>query len=619
MKEQELQTGVLVRHQDWGAGKLVALEDEGQRVVIDFRGKPGHSLSRGIALRSLTTLPGNGFEAMLWDNTEELRSWTNDAPLKLIATALLDMGGSGKPQEIKNKLEGRVLHDVKWVTWWKRVQPSVKNSPHFRVGKGGLMTLVTNVDDVPLEPASPLPRRSTEAGSRQKSKESSADRLNTWYQWLLADTETPVPSPNFPAGILPALDAWPRGLVYRAAHRILSGVESALMERHARSGHTAEVWLQATARITDRWRQCREDGADDAYLGRLTLTAGRLFEALPNEESLQAIVSQLSAHSKSGGIARRKLASELWRVLQVVPSGTRALLGALAGELDGEDRLGLWQDVLLSAFGGPQPDAGFSGVNRLLSMLPVDDQARVIEKLVLCSSLDEVSRSDVLSYVSERVGASSGQYAFLKSLILAALLLGGEDTHNQISDQAAKSLDEALTHGSENAADQSLSRLLAVTRERISQSLEEEKRRREADRTTYETRLAQAQQEDERLRQQLHDMRVESSQRREESTLDIRQDMLLVLGETLQLSRQWQGGLQDLIRDVEAGLSLALQAGGAEEIGKVGDQVAFDPRLHQAPEETMLGASVNITAPGVLVRSSSSQDRVLLKAQVVRS
>ena len=619
MKEQELQTGALVRHQDWGEGRLVALEDEGQRVVVDFRSKRGHSLSRGIALRSLTTLPDNGLEAMLLDNAEEPRSWVKDAPLKLLGTVLVDMGGSGKPQEIRNKLEGRVLHDVKWVTWWKRVQPSVKSSPHFRVGKGGLMTLVSDVNDVPREPASPLARRSTEAGSRQKPKESSADRLTNWYQWLLADAETPVPSHMFPAGILPALDAWPQRLVHRAAHRILSGVESALMERRTRSGHIAEVWLQATVRITDRWRQCREEGADDLYLGQLTLTAARLFEELPNEEGLQAIVSQLAAHSKVGGIARQILASELWRVLQVVPSGTRALLGALAEELDVEDRLGLWQDVLLNAFGGPQLDAGFSGVNRLLSMLSADDQARVIEKLILCSALDQVSRNDVLSYVSERVETSSGQYAFLKSLILSALLLGGEDTQSQISDQAAKSLDEVLTRSSENSADQSLSRLLAVTRERISESLEEEKRRQEAERTTYETRLAQAQREDERLRQQLHDMRVQSSQRREESTLDIRQDMLLVLGETLQLARQWQGGLQDLIRDVEAGLSLALQAGGAEEIGKAGDQVAFDPRLHQAPEETMPGASVNITAPGVLVRSSSSQDRVLLKAQVARS
>lgn len=620
MKEQELQTGVLVRHQEWGVGKLVALKDEGQRVVVDFRGRPQHSLARGMALRSLTTFPGNGLEAMLWDKPEELRSWTNHAPLKLIAAALADIGGAGKPRDLKEKLGGRVLHDVKWETWWKRVQPSVRDSAHFQVGKLGSISLLSKIDDVPMEPVRP-PAKRTRTGSQARISRDSSERLTAWFQWLLEEKEQPPPGPVPSRAMIPTLDTWPQELLHRAADRILSGVESVLLGPRARSDRAAGVWLEATARVTERWRQCREEGSDGAYLARLTSIAGRLFEAFPNEGGLQAMVSQLAAQAKSGGDARRELASGLWQALQNTPSGTRALLGALAVELEGEVRSSLWHEVLLSSFGGPLSDATFSTVNRLLSMLPVDEQARVIEKLILRSSLDNVLRKDVLSCFSEKLGVSRGptQSAYFKPLMLAALLLEGGDTHHPVTDQAAMSMCEALTHGPETLADESLSRLLAVTYERISQSQEEEKRRHEADQASYEMRLEQARWEEQRLRQQLHDLRTQLSQRREESTLDIRQDMLLVLGETLQLACQWQGGLQDLVRDVEAGLSLALQAGGAEELGKVGDQVTFDPRLHQAREETTPGTSVRITAPGVLVRSPSSQDRVLLKAQVARS
>lgn len=158
MKDQELQTGVLVRHRQWGVGQLVAIEDAGRQIVVDFRGKPQHSMAREMALRSLTTIPAAGLDAMLWDDPNALLSWTNEAPLKLIAAALTDMGGSGKSREIREKLEGRVLRDIKWVTWWKRVQPAVKESPNFMVNKDGSTTLRGEPNQIPYAPLPSAPK-----------------------------------------------------------------------------------------------------------------------------------------------------------------------------------------------------------------------------------------------------------------------------------------------------------------------------------------------------------------------------------------------------------------------------------------------------------------------------
>ena len=70
---------------------------------------------------------------MLWNEPETPISWVKEAPLKLVAVTLADRGNSGKPADLRFKLEGQVLREVKWDTWWKRVQPSVRDSAHFQV------------------------------------------------------------------------------------------------------------------------------------------------------------------------------------------------------------------------------------------------------------------------------------------------------------------------------------------------------------------------------------------------------------------------------------------------------------------------------------------------------
>jgi len=151
MKESELQTGILVRHRQWGVGKVVALEDDGQQVLIDFRGRDQHPMSREMALRSLGTVSEAGLDAMLWSDPETILSWTSEAPLKLIATVLKDLGGSAKPRDIREKLEGRVLREIKWATWWKRVQPAVKESPNFTTMDDGTTTLKGEPNQIPFD------------------------------------------------------------------------------------------------------------------------------------------------------------------------------------------------------------------------------------------------------------------------------------------------------------------------------------------------------------------------------------------------------------------------------------------------------------------------------------
>jgi hypothetical protein len=95
--------------------------------------------------------------------------------------------------------------------------------------------------------------------------------------------------------------------------------------------------------------------------------------------------------------------------------------------------------------------------------------------------------------------------------------------------------------------------------------------------------------------------------------------MLLVIGETLQIVNQRRGDPEEILSDVESGLSLAVMAGEAEELGRAGDRQLYDPRLHQSEEEIPIGGSIVISAPGIVVKSGSTSERILIKAKVTRT
>ena len=137
-------------------------------------------------------------------------------------------------------------------------------------------------------------------------------------------------------------------------------------------------------------------------------------------------------------------------------------------------------------------------------------------------------------------------------------------------------------------------------------------------RQSHTAELQRERREQERLRDKVETLRNQLFSGYEQSKLDIRQDMLVIVGELSQLVAKQDCFSDDLLRDVRVGLALALQAGGAKPLGDAGDTVAFDPSHHHAFESLRIGDSVRISAPGFIVKGQRTSDRVLVKALVFR-
>ena len=124
------------------------------KVFIQFGDGPAKEMSLSLAITALTKLPLEGLQAQVINNRNTLTTWEKDAPLRLVALALIDLNKAGKPVKIKEKIDGNHLLSTKWENWWKRVQPVLKQSPHFKLRFDGAYELLSSPDQVP---AIPLP------------------------------------------------------------------------------------------------------------------------------------------------------------------------------------------------------------------------------------------------------------------------------------------------------------------------------------------------------------------------------------------------------------------------------------------------------------------------------
>ena len=597
--ESKFPPGALVRDNHAKVGRVV-----GDPIVIELDGNPvevfavdfwGQEIKRPDSF--LTLLPPDNAEALLVERPEALSSWADEAPLRLVALALSTSGGEGKMADIRAKLDGRVLEAGKWENWWKKQQQQMRKLPTcfkiVKTGRDSEYELLAWYESVPT--ASQLKT----VGSPKKQATTSAD----WRAWLEAGTHHPPPG-RFPTSQAASLLArWPADTIEQALLRVIVSAEEALASGEL-PAQAAEGWLRAVAQASLRRR---EVGGTDTR-GYTAARAGHVLARLariPGDRAPQDLV--LSAGALDGG-------TEAWR---------RGFLAGMWDAFDGDDarqwylasstvlgrqaRGDLARELFAAAFGPDLSDRRHSGLDRLLDALPEVDRDLLLREAVASASADQ--RENVLGYLAGSRHAEGPDRQDLR--LLAALTLGrtGDELVTRVSRELSDVVVQPEKYGRQVQAVFSA----AVGRQEQG-ALQAEAEVRKG-RETIEEQLEQERREQERLRQQVRERNAELAANREKSRLELRQDMLLAVGEVLQ-SVARRTGDDGLHGDIGAGLALALRAGGAEPLGSPGEVVPFDPERHTADAAVRPSSAVRVIAPGVIYIGRIHGDRVLLKAQV---
>ena len=586
MTDSTIQPGAFV----WYAAKgLGSVREVGGSPAVLFWADEKSGATQSIPPALLTSLKSNG--------AEDFGEWAKNSPLTLVALALSACGGDGRESDIREKLNGRAPLSPNWAGWWKRTKPKLGNLPaHFaasETSEGIGYKLLSGVADVP--PDWTQPKSAT---------------LADWKKWLAADAHESPPG-RFPTKpVADALAKWPENTVERALFRVIVSAEETLSLGNA-SAQVAEGWLRTVAQASLRWRET--GGADSrgyqaARVGELLVRLSRIAgDRTPQELLLQAGV--LDGETDAW---RRGFVAGLWEAFE--GDDAREMYRRSSAVLGRQARADLAREIALAAF-----DPGYSArrnseLDRFLDILPEEQRTRLLMEMI--ASATSGRKDGVRDYVASSRHASGPERLGLR--LMAALMLA--DQESELLEQTSEELANALYVNADPVSfTVSVSTPTVTVLRNTQRRLEEFIGGKEAElsevQVSHESQLQQERQEQERLRQQMQALDAELDARREESRLEIRQDMLLAVGEVLQ-SVCLRDSVEELAGDVEAGLTLALRAGGADLLETPGALVNYEPQRHQAKGDLPPSAMVKVLAPGVIVRGGVHGDRVLLKAHV---
>ena len=543
---------------------------------------------------------------------DSMESWVREAPLKLVAWALDSMGRKGNSTAIKKNLKDLIEPDMAWDKWWTPVREALnsKETKEFSSGpKKNSFTLLASPDHVLAVPWNNLP-------STAKKAKTQAPKLADWKRWMLSEDASPPPGPRPTKAVCTALAKLPAKDVAPALHRIM-GSAAELLEGGSASSHVAAGWADAVSRGFVRFRELMPPDAVLSLAPQVGELLARLVKAAERSAGPTAQMISAGGLPLLPGTWLPGFAAGIWDGVQKSGGSARDLLEAPFPTV--QDRSGLAREIVIAALDSAEPARQHRELDRILDCLPYREPVYFIRDLIVRSAARDVPRGAVLDYVADSRHAAGlpDSTERLDLLAMASLLLsnGSGEAVNKVAEQVGAALSGAAD---EQQTGPVWPALLSGARQHITDLRAQHAQELEEQRLSHEARLEEMRREVGQLNGRVEGLRAQIAESREESRMDIRQDMLLVMAETLQSLPEWAYNPETLVKNVEARLVLALGAGGAERLGTLGEIVPFDPRLHKSAKPIAIDSQVRVGVPGAIVRGKLTGGRVLTQARVVQ-
>ena len=568
----------------------------------------------------MTSPNPKGLAAYLETDPEEVAGWVENGQLRLFAATLsyltytVRTSSEHKVADIQGVLDPLVEQTGdKWKTWWKKVQPWVKESKYFSPGEARYTYRLAPGNEVGKIPAEPLPGKPI-----KKVKSIPKPSWNQWLtskRWPLAGKDT-LPSTKPPDKIIHNIGSCAPDVAERLALRT---VDSTLefVNRSGTKAESAQKWLELLLAGLSRYHELlRLDTSLDITLQGAKGLDG-LIHTLLNDGNQHLLADSVKlAVSKP---ARRKvLGWGVWHTYNCNSEGTREFLEFLVKLVsDSQDRLAVWNDILLAAF-APWSFAGrIADLDRILSYLHREERAVVLQGIILQAALGAVNAREVADFVTaSRYAGKSNEPQKLNALVTAGLLLQ-EGTDNLI-DEVSDAYKVALSQNDEWGIPL-VDALVDASRDHIASLNKQWQDRLDKREDAFAEERKGWQDEISHQTSQLRALRAEMVSGRKKSNLEVRSGMLLRIGDILQGTYRADKSPESRLNDVMERLPMVLNDGDAELFGTVGSIVEYDGKLHHTTAAIPRGGLVRIAAPGIIVKDTSLDDNdpVLLKATVI--
>ena len=559
------------------------------------------------AIESQGHIRQDGLEAKLMANRDAVLRWHEEAPLRLVAAALVDLGGKARlvrPKDLKDRLRD-VLGTERLEGWWKQVQPELKNSDQFEYdGRKGtrLSVRLELISSASLEELLAARRKTRPKSARPRP----AARLAEWVTWAQSDEAGATPGGAPPDDLSLVLRNLPILITPVALNRILDGFKQRVLAAKKPAKATSQAWLNALVAVLNRWVECPD--VQERPPADIIAMVARIYQSPTLRDNRE--LSALIAKYVSRGEHIKDVAEGLVAASKDSPDGTRHLLAVIRDGLDSRSRVALWQELLRPKSNG----ASGAIAGHWLRLIEPAERAEVLSSLFIAAKTSN-SAAQVIRLLRTDWNLSDPQARC--HLSNAALVAGL--THEQLQSEAGEMLNELSNLDLDSRAPEYA--LMAGWKGWIHFLSQSDIRQ---ERSAHERKVVELYDEMEdkkaaldRAEKRARYLGGELQRTTQAAELDVSRDAILVLGETLQrMIRSTDPPLRK-VQDANAGIALAIMALGAETFGEVGDELPFDPRIHEVHDPPVSGTLVRVVAPGLRYTKRTDPPLVLIRMQAV--
>ncbi|HBJ82926.1 MAG TPA: hypothetical protein DDZ88_03435 [Verrucomicrobiales bacterium] len=132
-KLSKLEPGVFCLHKSWGVGRISSWDLLGDRVLIDFEGKPAHPMKISFAVSSVEIIPSDHILARRHSDLDALKAMAKDNAPALVELALKSSGGTLHLDGLEKLLKGAVVPEADYKKWWEGAKRALKTHRHIVV------------------------------------------------------------------------------------------------------------------------------------------------------------------------------------------------------------------------------------------------------------------------------------------------------------------------------------------------------------------------------------------------------------------------------------------------------------------------------------------------------
>jgi len=127
----QLEPGVFCLHKSWGPGVIKEWDLFGDKMIIDFEGKPGHEMKLQFAANSLEALDNDHIFAKFVGDSEATKQFAIDDPISFAFEVLTSFGGSLFLDHWEDRIKGRIIPDEKYKSWWESAKKKIRTDRRF--------------------------------------------------------------------------------------------------------------------------------------------------------------------------------------------------------------------------------------------------------------------------------------------------------------------------------------------------------------------------------------------------------------------------------------------------------------------------------------------------------